>query len=213
MDNPITDAELLIAPDCPHCTAVLAALSEMVKQGEIGQLTVINIARHPTAASDRNVRSVPWIRIGPLAVSGAHTARELRAIVQRIDDPAARQQLLTEQLETGQLDNVISACRRSPALLPALLQLAGNLDTPFAVRVGVGAVLEDLAGEGLLQPLTARLIALSCNEAPQVRADAAHYLGLVDNAQAEQRLRELVEDDDGEVRDIAAESLAGHNAD
>lgn len=215
MDNPDTDAdaELLIAPGCPHCPAVLAALCDMVKQGVIGQLLVTNVARHPAAAAQRNARSVPWIRIGPFEVSGAHTAAELRALAERAGNPDARQQFLREQLEAGQLDDVINACRRSPALLPSLLRLAGDLDTPFAVRIGVGAVLEDLAGEDLLQPVTAQLIALSTNEAPQIRADAAHYLGLIDDPQAGHRLRELIEDSNAEVRDIAAESLADRDAD
>ena len=41
------DALLFITPGCPHCPGVLQGLSEMVKQGTIGKLTVINAASHP----------------------------------------------------------------------------------------------------------------------------------------------------------------------
>ena len=48
--HPVADAELLIAPGCPHCPAVLSALADMVKQGLIGRLQVIEIDVEATAA-------------------------------------------------------------------------------------------------------------------------------------------------------------------
>ena len=204
----VPDAELLIAPGCPHCPAVLAALSDMVKQGLIGELLIANIAQRPEAAEERGVRGVPWIRVGPFELTGAHGGAELRNWATRAADPDAHQQFLTEQLEAGELDSVITACRRAPALLAALLVMAADPETPFAVRIGIGAVIEDLAGDARLVAVMDNLLALSNSELAPIRADAAHYLGLVGTETAASRLDEMLHDPDAEVREIAAESLA-----
>ncbi|MCB1773167.1 MAG: HEAT repeat domain-containing protein [Gammaproteobacteria bacterium] len=206
--HPVADAELLIAPGCPHCPAVLSALADMVKQGLIGRLQVVNIAQRPDAASERGVRGVPWIRIGPFELTGAHGGAELRDWAARATDPQAHREFLVRQLESGELDGVIAACRRAPELLPALVGMAADLDTPFAVRIGIGAVIEDLAGDARLLGVADALLALSRNEMAPVRADAAHYLGQLGSEAAGARLREMAHDPDAEVREIAAESLA-----
>jgi hypothetical protein len=208
MHDTAPDAELLLAPGCPHCPAVLEALAGMVKEGRIAQLAVINIAQRPEAAQARGVRGVPWTRIGPLELPGAYTPAELRQWAARANDRGAQATYLSEQLASGALDSVIAACRRHPELLPALLDLAADLDTPYAVRIGVGAVLEDLAADRMLTTADEQMIGLSRDPNAALRADAAHYLGLVGSDAARNRLRELLDDDDAEVREIASESLA-----
>jgi hypothetical protein len=205
----IPDAELLIATGCAHCPAVLAGLAELIKAGRIGRLEVINIARHPEIAERRGARGVPWIRIGPFELSGAHSRSELEELVDKAGSPQGMQAYLRESLESGELDRVIGVCRHSPEMLSPLLALAGDLDTPFAVRIGVGAVLEDLATEDLLSGLTGPISRLAASPHPQVRADAAHFLGLTGSQEARSELQRLAgSDEDREVREIALESLA-----
>ena len=205
----IPDAELLIATGCAHCSAVLAGLAELIKAGRIGRLEVINIARHPEIAERRGARGVPWIRIGPFELSGAHSRSELEELVDKAGSPHGLQAYLRDSLESGELDRVIGVCRHSPEILSPLLALAGDLDTPFAVRIGVGAVLEDLATEDLLSGLTGPISRLAASPHPQVRADAAHFLGLTGSQEARSELERLAgSDEDREVREIALESLA-----
>lgn len=205
----IPDAELLIATGCAHCPAVLAGLAELIKAGRIGRLEVINIARHPEIAERRGARGVPWIRIGPFELSGAHSRSELEELVDKAGSPHGLQAYLRDSLESGELDRVIGVCRHSPEMLSPLLALAGDLDTPFAVRIGVGAVLEDLATEDLLSGLTGPISRLAASPHPQVRADAAHFLGLTGSQEARSELQRLASsDEDQEVREIALESLA-----
>ncbi|MCG6965939.1 MAG: HEAT repeat domain-containing protein [Chromatiaceae bacterium] len=203
----IPDAELLIAPGCVHCPVVLSSLAELVKQGRIGRLDVYNISVHPEAAQTRGARAVPWFRIGPFELSGAHTHSELASWAERAGSAAGMRAYLSESLQTGQLDAVIAACRRSPELLPPLIALAGDLDTPFAARIGVGAVLEDLATGGLPAGLVDDIAPLAASPHAQVRADAAHFLGLTGGADAQALLTRMSDDDDREVREIASESL------
>jgi HEAT repeat protein len=142
-------------------------------------------------------------------LQGTHSQSELAAWAARATAPDGASAYLRELLETGQLDSVTGACRRNPAaLLESLVALAGDLDTPFAVRVGVGAVLEDLAETGLPAAALPALQRLAASEHPQVRADAAHFLGLDGSPSARQTLAGLARDPDAEVREIATESLA-----
>ena len=206
--NEVPDAQLAIASGCVHCPVVLSGLAELIKQGKIGRLEVVNIAQHPEFAQARGIRGVPWLRIGPFELSGAHSQSELAELAARAGSEDGMTEYLLTRLEQGGLDQVISACRRSPQLLPPLLALAGDLETAFAVRIGIGAVLEDLAGDGLLSDLVEEFAGLAASPHPQVRADAAHYLGLSGGDQALTTLRRLTHDEDRHVREIALESLA-----
>jgi thiol-disulfide isomerase/thioredoxin len=205
----VADAELMIAPGCAHCPTVLGALSELVKQGKIGRLEVVNITRHPQLAAERGVRSVPWIRIGPFELNGAYSQGELANWAARAGSEAGLRDYLLESLGGGELDAVIASCRRSPELLPVLVKLAGDLETPLAVRIGVGAVFEDLAPHALPNELIDQLRPLAASRYPQIRADAAHLLGLLGGDAALGVLDGLLQDTDAEVREIASESLAG----
>lgn len=202
------DAQLLIATGCAHCPIVLAGLAELVKKGRIGRLDVVNIVQRPDIAEQLGVRGVPWIRIGPFELTGAYRQSELDAWAGRAGSAEGRRQYLSETLEGGGLDSVIAACRRSPELLPDLVTLGGDLDTPFAVRIGVGAVIEELAGDPALHGAEPAILALADSPHASVRADAAHFLGLLGTHTAQVRLALLLDDSDPEVREIAGESLA-----
>ena len=201
------DAELLLAPDCPHCPAVLTILSELVKQGRLGELRVINIIQRPDLADARGVRSVPWLRIGPFELTGAQSRAEIETWIDRVEDSEGMEIYLRDELASGQLANVTAACRRDPALLPHLLSLAADLDTPLSVRIGVGAVLEDIAESGLPATLIDAITPLADSEHAQIRADAAHFLGLLQAPAAYAKLEALSEDPDPQVREIATDSL------
>ncbi len=206
-DN-VPDAELLIASGCAHCPSVLAAMSALLKQGKIGRLDVINIAAKPDAAAARGARSVPWIKIGPFELVGTHTPGELAHWADRATQPDGRQHYLRELLAQGELERAIAACRHDFDFLPALLGLAVDLDTPFAVRIGVSAVFEELGPEGWLRDSAETIAAQLVNSPePQIRADGAHFLGLTGSHAAIAHLQTLSGDADAQVRETAHEAL------
>lgn len=207
MTEPVPDAELLIATGCSHCPIVLAALADMIKAGQLASLSVSNISVAPDAATQRNVRSVPWIRIGPFELTGTYSRSELSAYAERANSESGRREYLLEALAEGQIDAVTAVARRHPEMLATLLTLTGDLDAPFVARIGANAVAEDPAVQGKLAEHAGLLLQLAANDNAQVRADAAHLLGLAGTASCRQRLRALLEDPDDEVRQIARESL------
>ena len=77
----------------------------------------------------------------------------------------------------------------------------------MAVRLGIGAVLEELSGSGLAETMIADLGALARNGDALTRADACHFLSLIGGQQVAPWLRACLDDEDKEVREIAAEAL------
>ena len=201
------DALLLIAPGCVHCPAVLDGLTALVKQGKLGRLEVINSSVHPETVQALGIRSVPWTRIGDIELEGAHSPGELALWTQRAASPEGYGLYLNQLLERGHLERVLGLIRQVPQRLPILLGLLVSLETPMAVRIGVGAVMEELAGSDVLQPAIAPLRELLGATEPQIRADACHYLGLCGDPEAVQAITPLLDDANAEVREIARETL------
>ncbi len=203
------DVTLFIATGCAHCPAVLAALSELVKQGAIGRLDVTNIVERPERAQRHGVRSVPWIRIGPFTLQGSYTPAELRQWVTRAGSDQGLRDYLAELIDTQRLDEAVRLARRDPHLLRLAVEMIGDLETPMGVRIGIGALLEELADDpAALEPALEPLRALLDSGDAPVRADAAYYLGLSPDPRVRDWLDALRQDPDPEVREIVAEALA-----
>jgi len=205
--TPPPDALLLLTSRCPHCPVVLQGLSDLVKSGRIGRLEAVNIEAHPEVAAEHGARSVPWIRVGEFELEGLHSPAELAAWVKRATSPNGIAEGFIELLRTGQLGTVIRMIRRNPEHLDPLLQLAGDADTDLTVRIGISAVMEDLQGSKALRDKLPALLELSRHDDPRVRADACHFLMLTGLPEARERLREMTEDSERSVRDVAADAL------
>jgi thiol-disulfide isomerase/thioredoxin len=201
-------ALLLVGPGCPYCAQMLESLGELVKDGAIARLEVVNVAAEPDVAQQYGVRSVPWTRIGPLVLEGAHTTAELRHWSQESTSELGLSHYIDDQLQHGGLARVDALIREEPTRLLAVLPLIADRETSIQTRVGIGALLEGLEDTGLADELGRKLLPLLGNSDARVRADVCHYLGLSGNAQSIPELRPLLEDEDSEVREITAESIA-----
>ncbi|MBI3561052.1 MAG: HEAT repeat domain-containing protein [Gammaproteobacteria bacterium] len=208
----IPDAVLLVTPTCPHCPALVEILSRLTKQGAIGRLEIINVVVHPQAAQAYGIRSVPWFRIAALDFYGVYSAAEVeRWVGLASSDPGIRQ-YLSEQLAAGHLTLVETKIHAHPAWLPLLVNLMGDMQAPLQARIGVGALLESLRGQALLQQALSPLIELTHHADHRVRSDACYYLGLTQAEAARGALQAALQDRSVDVRDNAAEALAGFPA-
>ena len=204
---PAPDALLLISTHCPHCPAMLAALADLVKQGTIGRLEAVNLEQHPEVGQSLGVRSVPWVRIGRIELAGVHGKGELAAWAAKADSEAGLADWFHLLLKEGQLPRAQAAIEAEPELLAAVLPIVGNVDASLNVRLGAGVLLEEFSGSDTLRALLPRLGELSQHADARVRADACHYLGLTADAGAKPWLDARMNDEDADVREIAAESL------
>lgn len=203
----VPDALLFLSSQCPHCPVVLAALSDLLKRGLIGRLEAVNLERHPEAAQALNVRSVPWLRIGPFELTGARTAAELETWAQRAASAEGMSDAFHDLLKQGGLAQVLALIEADPSRMKALLPIVANPEASLNVKLGVGVVFEEYAGRAELQAVAAELGALTRHADARVRADACHLLSLTQSEEAVPWLQDCLMDADADVREIAAESL------
>lgn len=204
----VPDALLLISTACPHCPTALAALSDLVKQGVVGKLEVVNLETHPEVAQTLGVRSVPWVKIGVIELAGLRSQAELTEWATKAGTEAGMADYFHLLLKEGQMARVLALLHADSRQLAAVLPLVGNVDASLNVRLGAGVLLEAFAQSDALRALLPRLGELSTHADARIRADASHYLGLTGTASARIWLEARLNDDDADVREIAAESLA-----
>ncbi len=201
------DVLLLIAPGCPHCAAVLEALSGLVKEAVVARLEIVNIAARPEQAQGLGVRSVPWTRMGPFELEGLRGPEELRRWAELANSPGGMAAYLDELLKTGQLRRVEDMVRAQPAHLGALVGLLGGPETGINTRIGVMAVLEELEGSGLTASVVTQLGLLTEHRDTRIRTDACHALSLTGSAEALPYLYARREDPEPEVREAVQEAI------
>ncbi|MEJ2466122.1 MAG: HEAT repeat domain-containing protein [Candidatus Thiodiazotropha sp.] len=207
MPRTAPDALLLLATGCAHCPGVLEGLSQLLKQGRLGRLEVVNILSHPEAAEAVGTRSVPWTRIGLFELEGALSPTELGRWADLADSEAGIAAYYSHLLETRRPHKLSQLLAAHPETLTQLIGLLGDDKTPMAIRIGIGVVLEEMEGSSLLAQGLDALIKLAELDQANIRCDAAHYLGLTHHGDAEAPLRKLLTDEHPDVREIAEEAL------
>ena len=201
------DAEILISSHCNHCPRVLSDLTDLLKLGKIGTLKAINVEHHPEAAASRAVRSVPWIKIGPFILEGQYRTVELQQWAERAASNEGMAAYFDELLQNQQLARALSLVRAEPQWLDTLIDMATDVQTPMATRIGIGAIFEDLAETDILHQGLKQFLQMIQSEHPQTRADGAYYIGLLGPKFAKAHLSELLHDPDHEVREIVQEAI------
>ncbi len=207
MNRKFIEALLLIGPNCPYCATMMQLFNEIIKQGQLGKLEIINIEVQPELAVDLGVRSVPWLRIGGFEFEGILDQAEIVHWIKQVGETNGMANYFEYLLGKAQLAKALNIINSHPIYLQDLLILVEDTERRIDVRLGVGAVFEELQNSGLLYDLVEKLALLTRNPVASVRADAAHYLSLTQNQQAIPHLQALLHDANAEVRDIAAESI------
>lgn len=201
------DALILIAPGCPHCPGVLEGLSRLLKEGVIGRLEAVNVAVHPGRAQELGVRGVPWVRIGVYELEGAVTLEELRRWAGAGESRDGLAAYFLDLLKTGRRAKVEELARQRPERLQALTKLLADPEASMAVRLGIGAVLEEFQGTTVGKVMIPGLGDLTRHPDRLVRADACHFLSLIGGEDIRPIMESCLDDPDPEVREIAAETL------
>ena len=199
--------ELFVAPGCPHCPNMIKMTGEMVKNGDIAKLEIINIAEAPELASQAGIRSVPAFRIKDMVLTGVHKASELLQWLEKADSQSGLVDYYNQAFEQGQLDEVIAKLEQNADQLPLLLDMSSNLETPLTSRIGISAVFEHFAGEEKLVELMDEICRLADSEHESVRVDMAHFLGLTQDEKALPCLQKLLDDEFEDVRETAQDAI------
>lgn len=206
--EPLPSALLFVAPGCTHCPVVIEGLARLLKAGRLARLEAINVAAEPELAAAHGVRSVPWVRIGPFELIGALSPAELAEWAEHAAVGTGWASYFAHLIEGRRLDAVTRQVEDAPARLRDLLSLLQDEATPLDVRIGVSAVVEELADTPVLAAVVPELEQLTLSASAQTRGDACHFLGLTGDTQAMPAVRRLLDDEQPDVREIAAETLA-----
>lgn len=205
---PPPNALIFIGTGSPHCPAVLDALVRLLEAGRLARIEAVNLAAAPEVAARYGVRSVPWVRIGPFDLIGARTPAELAEWVEHAASGEGWPAYFSHLIGDRRIPEVVARVRASPAHLTDLLSLLTSEETPLDTRIGVSAVVEELAGTAELAAAREPLEQLTLSPLASTRGDACHFLGLAGDRGAAPAVRRLLDDEDAEVREIAAEALA-----
>ena len=201
------DALLFVTPGCPHCAAVLHGLKELGRQGQLGNLTVIDATEHPEQAAELGVRAAPWLRLGPFTLTGEQSLAELRQWAEWANGEEGIAHYVEHLLRQGSYKQASAFIDANMRRLRPLLAIVAKPGADIHVRLGVSALLEAHANTPPLQNLLPKLAELSRHADHRVRADACHLLGLTGSAAARPFVEACLRDEHREVREIAAESL------
>ena len=202
---------MILGSHCPHCPSVLGSLSELVKQGVISKLEVVNLEQRPEIAKELGVRSVPWVRIGPFEFTGLHSKAELQSWAEQAGSEQGMTNYIEQLLGEGQVKQVLDMIARDHGLLHALIGLVSDADAKINARLGAGVVFEEYEGSQELLALIPELAELTRHDDARVRSDACHYLSLTHDESVLKTIEPLLEDEHEEVREVAEESLAALN--
>jgi len=200
-------ATLLVAPACPHCPQIKQVLTELLAQGQLASLELVDISIDLERAEQLGVRTVPWCQLNSLELQGTHSRDEIVHWVEQAARQDGRQQLFDSLLEVGQLAQVESMLRRHPDAMTDLLVLFADQERQINVRIGASAVLESLQGSGLLEQAVDEIGAYTQHEDVSTRIDACHALSFIRHPSAMNFLQQALEDSDAEVREVAQESI------
>jgi len=200
-------ALLLIATGCQHCPSMLLSLSDLIKEGKISQLEVVNIVEAPERAQALNVRSVPWLKIGDFELVGLKSKSEIQQWIDKSADAEDMGAYFEELMVSGEISKVQQLVEDKPRHMKTLLDIMANEESSLSARIGVGAIIEQLAGSEILQNNIDELGVYCKSPVARIRNDACYYLGLSHHEQAAKYIRPLLDDMDNDVKEIAQDAL------
>lgn len=186
---------------------MLRLLSDMVKNGGIGRLDVINIAGLPDEAQEAQVRSVPTMLLGQFRLTGAHSLSEIQEWIDKSNSETGLIDYLNQSFDQGELEQITEQARQDNSLLPVMLDMLAEPETPITSRIGISAVLESFSGQAPLQNLIDAICKHAQSKNASVRVDMAHLLGLSHSRDALACLQTLSEDKFADVQETAKEAI------
>ena len=147
------------------------------------------------------------MRIGFYELEGLVTLGELRRWIDFGASDLGVKTYFYEMLKSGKRIKVERMIRNDPQRAALLVALLLDDNASMAVRIGIGAVLEEFQGTGLTDAMIHGLGKMMQNRDRLSRADACHFLSLIGGAAVIPYLKYGLDDEDAEVREIAQEAL------
>jgi len=198
---------MLIGTQCTYCGPMMQMLAELMKDGDIAEMRIVNIEHAPELAADLGVRSVPWLQIGPFELSGSRSKQELLLWVKRASSFDGVTEYFEEVLSEGNIKYAEKLIHGYPQALENIIDLMADPEAKINVRLGVGVIIEELAESEAFKTVIPRLVDYLSSDDARIRGDACHYLSLTKDSSFIPDIERLLSDESEEVREIAQDSL------
>jgi|GEM_PF-967313 len=197
---------LFVMTGCHVCPTMEHLFRDLLTQGIISRLEVIDLAQHPELAQRNSVRSVPHYLLGDVAFTGLKTPGEIKQLLARseIGQWASR---LSEEFKQGNLYEGEQLIRAHELARSAMLELLQSPQTELVTRIALSAVIESLAPQGLFNDRQDDFIALSKHPQEQIALDALYYLQLIGSDACVARLRQVAQADHSQLAVEARDML------
>jgi len=186
---------------------MMQMLAELMKDGDIAEMRIVNIEHAPELAADLGVRSVPWLQIGPFELSGSRSKQELLLWVKRASSFDGVTEYFEEVLSEGNIKYAEKLIHGYPQALENIIDLMADPEAKINVRLGVGVIIEELAESEAFKTVIPRLVDYLSSDDARIRGDACHYLSLTKDSSFIPDIERLLSDESEEVREIAQDSL------
>jgi hypothetical protein len=202
----VRNIELFVMQGCQVCPQMERTFHDLQEKGEITELKIFDVNEHPQLAQHYNIRSVPYYRINGVAFTGLKSQAEILKLL----DSQSEQSLqiwIADQLADGQLAEVETRVAQNPLARQALMTMLEDSDTPLMVRIGLTAIIESLAGIGLLAGLETRFVQLAEHPEDRIAIDAIYYLQLLSTPATLAKLAQIASSGKPELQQQAQELL------
>jgi predicted thioredoxin/glutaredoxin len=184
--------ELFVMPGCPICPQMERLFRQLQQEGLLDELEIIDITQHPQRAQELGIRSAPSYLVNGVLFSGLKHRPEIEQLLQQGAGGNWRS-LLSEELSEGGMETARKAVLEHEAARDALFDLLEDADTPLVVRIGLSAIIEELAERGLLEAHLPRLLKLAQSDDERIALDGLYYLSMLKAPQAVQTLSKIAE--------------------
>ncbi len=200
------EVELFVMPGCPICPQMERLFRQLHEEGKLERLQVIDITKQPDRAQQLGIRSAPSYLINGVLFSGLKQRGEIERLLQQNQGEQWRS-LLSEELAEGGMEAARQAVFGNEAARHALFDLLEDEETPLVVRIGLSAIIEDLATEGLLETDQSRLLKLAQHPDQRIALDGLYYLSLLHSPEAIEALSRVADDETHPLHEQARELL------
>lgn len=203
--GPPARVEVLIAPTCPNCPAVVRACARVAAACPALTLVVIDVQYFTELAG--SCRSVPTVIIdGAYTIVGSVSAHDLIEILRQRGEPGFLARALGSMVEAGRLAEVgpLLATDEGFAAMATLMR-DGTMQQKMGLMLAVEQILE--GSPHAVDGAVPHLLPLLESEVATLRGDVADLLGQIGAPGAREALSHLLEDENADVREVAEEAI------
>jgi len=203
--GPPARVEVLIAPTCPNCPAVVRACAQVAAAWSALTMVVIDVQYFTELAG--SCRSVPTVVIdGAHTVVGPVSSRDLIEILERRGEPGYLARALGSMVESGRLAEVAPLLTGDEGFAAmATLMRDGTMQQKMGLMLAVEQILE--GSPHAIDGAVPHLLPLLESEVATLRGDVADLLGQIGAPGAREALSLLLDDENADVREVAEEAI------